>query len=862
MTSKTRSTAPAPALAPAAAAAVDNKPPLLSPSASASQEERPSPPAAEVSPGDGAFSPPNDDDNVQHDHNDHDDDEESDSAEEFAPPAFPGTRNLGKRKRTLMAVSTSANNTAPGEQRSALEDLSSDEEGDNGANTNQDQGEQEGASSNSNKKHQSQMIHRINTDPTTGGDTTTTTTSKSPNADENKKYNDAMLLASLSDVDSPNSRKQGESAPADNVEVAPSTTATAIACSMPEVITTAAPAVLSPKTNTTVSQATTPLRSNVNPNPVPVVESTKPYALLPKPGPGFTNKRGKFGEHTNKNESSGSAPNSPDGRDPKAVKSKGTPAAREGMYSAAAITTTTTAVVAPPQHHHPYAAYPHPPPGYGPPPPGYDARYGPPPPGYGAAAAAAYPAPYPYMSYAPHPSGAYPYHPRAYYPPGHAPPSSSSGQGGGQREQQPWGQYHSPRQPQEQRTNKQPLSSSRPSGPEPVHSTTAHKEEQAPYHPLSSAGSGSPSRSKSHVVPPSSEDRQGHAPQPPPPTPVRSAHPAAGYGPPPPGYDARYAPAPPAATRDPRDPYRQGYPPPPVEYTSAVSRDESSPPRSSAVHPPPPSSVGGQQHHHPESYPPVVNTPPSGHYEKPYDYYRGEQQQQQQSPQAPPGPGSHPGYPHPTPVHSQQAGYHPESPPTPYGGHYGPPPPSSHGAAAAPPHHHPQESYEPFDYPSTGSPPQSSNEAHYQLPATVSHEHEHVAPQVSSPTGRTYHQFRKGGRNIHSEPIVLRKKFSWRNYPELEEYLIANRTDYLRHSALNYTAEQKHFNNRLTEGLLELAAKLNYVFDETCFNFVAVRDRIRCYYKSFVQSSKKRGVVVGFDKAGGKREKQEAAQRV
>mmetsp|Transcript_11567 Transcript_11567/g.24357 ORF Transcript_11567/g.24357 Transcript_11567/m.24357 type:complete len:142 (+) Transcript_11567:287-712(+) len=83
---------------------------------------------------------------------------------------------------------------------------------------------------------------------------------------------------------------------------------------------------------------------------------------------------------------------------------------------------------------------------------------------------------------------------------------------------------------------------------------------------------------------------------------------------------------------------------------------------------------------------------------------------------------------------------------------------------------------------------------------------------------------------------------------QLEEYLIANRTEYLRHSALNYTAEQKHFNNRLTEGLLELAAKHNYIFDESCFNFVAVRDRIRCYYKSYVQSSKKRGVVVGFPK--------------
>jgi len=89
-------------------------------------------------------------------------------------------------------------------------------------------------------------------------------------------------------------------------------------------------------------------------------------------------------------------------------------------------------------------------------------------------------------------------------------------------------------------------------------------------------------------------------------------------------------------------------------------------------------------------------------------------------------------------------------------------------------------------------------------------------------------------------------------YSQLEEFLIANRSEYLRHSALNYTAEQKHFNNRLTEGLLEIAARHNYIFDESCFNFVAVRDRIRCYYKSYVQSSKKRGIVVGFSKAKAK----------
>ena len=81
---------------------------------------------------------------------------------------------------------------------------------------------------------------------------------------------------------------------------------------------------------------------------------------------------------------------------------------------------------------------------------------------------------------------------------------------------------------------------------------------------------------------------------------------------------------------------------------------------------------------------------------------------------------------------------------------------------------------------------------------------------------------------------------------ELEAFLIANREEYLRHSALNYTVQQKQYNNRLTERLLELAAEHGYVFDEDEFSFVTVRDRIRCYFKSYVQSAKKRGVIIGY----------------
>lgn len=102
---------------------------------------------------------------------------------------------------------------------------------------------------------------------------------------------------------------------------------------------------------------------------------------------------------------------------------------------------------------------------------------------------------------------------------------------------------------------------------------------------------------------------------------------------------------------------------------------------------------------------------------------------------------------------------------------------------------------------------------------------------------------------------ILRRKCAWKNYPELEAFLIANRDEYLRHSAMNYTVQQKQYNNRLTERLLEVAAKHNYVFDENDFNFVAVRDRIRCYYKSYVQSSKKRGIIVGYSAQAQKKRK-------
>ena len=59
----------------------------------------------------------------------------------------------------------------------------------------------------------------------------------------------------------------------------------------------------------------------------------------------------------------------------------------------------------------------------------------------------------------------------------------------------------------------------------------------------------------------------------------------------------------------------------------------------------------------------------------------------------------------------------------------------------------------------------------------------------------------------------------------------------------------------LTERLIELAEKHGYVFDPEDFNFVAIRDRIRCYYKSYVQTARKRGLLLPADKAKAERER-------
>ena len=91
-----------------------------------------------------------------------------------------------------------------------------------------------------------------------------------------------------------------------------------------------------------------------------------------------------------------------------------------------------------------------------------------------------------------------------------------------------------------------------------------------------------------------------------------------------------------------------------------------------------------------------------------------------------------------------------------------------------------------------------------------------------------------------SKKMLIMKRFCWRDFPELENILISNRREYLSFSSRNYSPAQKKFNNNLTATIIKTAEDCGYKFCPNTFDFSAVRDRIRCFYKSYVQGEKKR----------------------
>ncbi|VEU40455.1 unnamed protein product [Pseudo-nitzschia multistriata] len=279
-----------------------------------------------------------------------------------------------------------------------------------------------------------------------------------------------------------------------------------------------------------------------------------------------------------------------------------------------------------------------------------------------------------------------------------------------------------------------------------------------------------------------------------------------------------------------------------VERGSFDSHGDASTYRGASMYPPPSTPNSSRGAYFYDDHPP----PPPGygsgagagpHWENPG-----------QSPYSPsyPPPGRGAGGwnpPHPPPPHTHSDPYYAPPP------HHGPPPPE-YSYPPPPPHYGGPEDHDLPFYGGTAPPlhPSYHHRGGPPLPMPGPH---HPGMPIPPPhmMGGPPPPYHYGHPPRMEEKTILRKKFSWKHYPELERFLIANRDEYLKHSNMNYTAEQKQYNNWLTERLLEVAGQHNYMFDPDDFNFVAIRDRIRCYYKSYVQTARKRGLKLPEKKA-------------
>lgn len=718
-----------------------------------------------------------------------------------APPPFPGSSShdfRGPRKRTIMAVSSSA----PVE-----DDSSSEDEG-------------------SGKPVSSQIIHRIK-----GGGVGSSCkkgvhqreNQDNEDGQKNKIRDDALLLASLSDLDKKNNDDANDKR--DKVDTESNKTRGTMLDT-----TVKSPLMKSPEAHSTAS---TPRRSNVM-NANNKSGRVKSFVLHPKPSPrSFVPvKRPKLEMVERDETSSATAPRkspevTPDHRPKAGHGSSPEREARNPRHSNASTPSREYRGKAMPPHpsearhstpgtpwnpRHPYPPSSHP---YGTPVSypyiSYPSHYGgnPPP-----------PSPYPHGT-PPGSAPPHPYHPRPtshHGAPPHAPVSSEWGppppnhpsnpfspprmahrsdswadspqahrdrsvpgvgwenrRGGSTQAQylslSDSGRMQSHVVPSEEKDGKRDSkltgkAAGRPRGD--VNSSDNHNNFDPPH--LPSSWYGHPYREGSHYPPrPEDETWPGYLELS---TSYPPHHDPAFGAPPPP-------PPPHHAGREVYNSYYPPVPPPPgsidnrdiMIYNEAfrVSTDEFSPRHTDNLHNSsmnPSTSYHSHPYQHPHclDYPPL-DTPPrvdGGPYTD--DYY----QEPSRLPTS--GPGVPAPYPH-RPPHS-----HPPPPPN---HSRGPPPPPS-GAMHDPYEPHPHNAPPPFphlDY-STTPPPiephvyQKDLDPYGDVPAVVSHDHDVPCPSSmgganGSSNSKSRHQFRKGPRTIHSEPIILRKKFSWRNYPEV-----------------------------------------------------------------------------------------------
>jgi hypothetical protein len=124
-------------------------------------------------------------------------------------------------------------------------------------------------------------------------------------------------------------------------------------------------------------------------------------------------------------------------------------------------------------------------------------------------------------------------------------------------------------------------------------------------------------------------------------------------------------------------------------------------------------------------------------------------------------------------------------------------------------------------HPSSSSPPRpvhfpSHPDSPYSAypPPYQPYEYASGSPTIHyPPTHMGNYQFSKGGRTIHSEPVILKKKFSWRNYPEVRVVFVALSNLFIVAIALTYLCcfETCYFISSLRNSLLPIARNTSVI---------------------------------------------------